>query len=325
MTSALAPKTKPIYFDPDGLMDRARGAYLGLAVGDALGATVEFMTPREIAHTHGQHKDITGGGWLNLKPGQVTDDTEMSLALGRAILFGGGFHDKTIAEAFSVWLKSKPVDVGHTVRRGIVRFRAAGTTQAPEDEYDAGNGAVMRALPVALSTLGAPHEDVTRAAKLQAHVTHNAPLADLGLVAVVRMVQRALLNSGGAYRDMIAIAHALHEESGKYDFTKKAQINPSGFLPETLRAVFQAFARTDGFEAALIDVVNRGGDADTTGAILGFIVGALHGAKAIPRRWLSALEVDVRNACEDQALQLLELSPLLSGVPVRFIPNSATP
>ena len=68
----------------DALADRALGAYLGLALGDALGATVEFMTPREIAAAHGVHRRIVGAGWLKLAPGQVTDDTTMSLALGRA-------------------------------------------------------------------------------------------------------------------------------------------------------------------------------------------------------------------------------------------------
>ena len=73
-------------------LDRALGAYLGLALGDALGATVEFMTPREIAHQFahqgGVHRHIVGGGWLKLAPGQVTDDTTMSLALGEALLRG---------------------------------------------------------------------------------------------------------------------------------------------------------------------------------------------------------------------------------------------
>ena len=68
------------------LHDRALGSYLGLAIGDALGATVEFMTPSEIVATHKVHRQILGGGWLRLKPGQVTDDTQMCLALGDAIL-----------------------------------------------------------------------------------------------------------------------------------------------------------------------------------------------------------------------------------------------
>lgn len=303
------------------LNDRALGAYLGLAVGDALGATVEFMTPREIQLQYGCHIDIIGGGWLKLKPGHVTDDTEMSIALGAAIISDGGFRARSIALAFDAWLKSKPVDVGHTVRRGIVRFRTQGTTQAVEDEYDAGNGAVMRVLPAALATLGAPAQDAYCAARMQAHVTHNAPLADIGLTVVMDMVHCALLGTDRAFVDMVAMAHAAKRRSREYDFTRKVQNNPSGFLPETMRAVFQSFARSDNFESALIDVVNRGGDADTTGAILGFIAGALYGASAIPARWLKALDLDVVHTCETQALQLLGLSPLISGQAVRFIPD----
>ena len=68
----------------------AEAAYLGVAIGDALGATVEFLTPREIVYQLGCHQEITGGGWLKLKPGQVTDDTTMSLALGHAIIHDQG-------------------------------------------------------------------------------------------------------------------------------------------------------------------------------------------------------------------------------------------
>ena len=70
-------------------MFRGIAAYLGLAIGDALGATVEFMTPAEIRHEYGTHQHIIGGGWLKLKAGEITDDTEMSLALGDAILAAG--------------------------------------------------------------------------------------------------------------------------------------------------------------------------------------------------------------------------------------------
>ena len=137
------------------------------------------------------------------------------------------------------------------------------------------------------------------------------------MMAVVHMTQRALFNPDKAFADMLAIAHELGVRSKKYIFTKKREENPSGFLPDTLRAVFQAFSRTDGFEAALIEVVNRGGDADTTGAILGMIAGALYGKAAIPKRWLNALDQDIHQACERQALQLLEFAPILSGKPLR--------
>ena len=106
----------------NSITDRAVAAYWGLAVGDALGATVEFMTPGEIRHQYGVHDHIRGGGWLRLKTGQVTDDTEMSLALGDAILQKGALDTVEVAQHFDQWLRSKPIDVGQTVRRGIVHY-----------------------------------------------------------------------------------------------------------------------------------------------------------------------------------------------------------
>ena len=289
------------------LRDRAVAAYLGLAIGDALGATVEFMTPREIREHHGIHRNILGGGWLRLPKGRVTDDTEMSLALGRAILERDGLDAQAIAEAFSDWMRGKPVDIGHTVRRGISLYRRTGTTEVPEHEYDAGNGACMRCLPVALYTLGAEPEAVDRANRLQAHVTHHNSLSDLGTLSVIRMTQTALL--GGSLEDVRLLADALVEAEPRFAFDgERRQDNPGGYIVETLRAVFQALFATDGFESALIDVVNRGGDADTTGAILGMIAGALYGFEAIPRRWLKALDRETARLCRRQALELLSRS-----------------
>jgi len=289
------------------LRDRAVAAYLGLAIGDALGATVEFMTPREIQDHYGTHHAIIGGGWLRLPKGRVTDDTEMSLALGRAILDQGGLDAQAIAEAFSDWMRGKPVDIGHTVRRGISLYRRTGVTEVPEHEYDAGNGACMRCLPIALYTLGAEPEAVDRANRLQAHITHHNALSDLGTLTVIRLTQTALL--GGTRQDLRQLAESLVATEPRFAFDGgRRQDNPGGYIVETLRAVFQALFATESFESALIDVVNRGGDADTTGAILGLIAGALYGFDAIPRRWLKALDRDTARLCRRQALDLLSLS-----------------
>lgn len=106
--------------------DRAVAAYLGLAIGDALGATVEFMTPREIVAKYGVHDQLIGGGWLHLKPGQVTDDTTMALALGESILKQGRVDALAAAQAFDGWMRAKPVDIGNTVRRNLLQFRKTG-------------------------------------------------------------------------------------------------------------------------------------------------------------------------------------------------------
>ena len=289
----------------------AAGAYLGLAVGDALGATVEFLLPREILEQYGVHRELIGGGWLKLRKGQVTDDTEMSLALGKAIVGARTVAAEPIAIAFSSWMKSKPVDIGNTVRRGIAHFRQTGETQVPESSYDAGNGACMRSLPSALCTLGAEVEAVATANRIQSHITHHNALGDAGTLTVIRMVQTAL--TGGTLRDLKELAEALVAQEPQYRYDRRRMENPGGYLAETLKAVFQSLFATDSFETALIDVVNRGGDADTTGAILGMIAGALYGHDAIPKRWLAALDQKAADDCRAQAGALLALSPQCRG------------
>lgn len=292
----------------DALLERALGAYAGLAVGDALGATVEFMTPREIRRRYGLHDRIRGGGWLRLAPGSVTDDTTLSLALGEAILASGRVQALACAQAFDAWMRRKPVDIGHTVRRGIARFRATGATSAPPCDDDAGNGACMRCLPVALFMLGSPPEQVRDACRIQAHVTHNHPLSDAATELVVAMVQRSLL--GATIRDLLQQCVApVTELCPLFRFRTRRVENPSGYIVETIRAVLQAIFDTDTFEDCLIDVVNRGGDADTTGAIAGMIAGAFYGREAIPPQWMETVNRTVRDACEQQALALIARSP----------------
>ena len=119
---------------------RAVAAFLGTAIGDAMGATTEFMTTREIQAKYGTLKKIVGGGWLHLKPGKVTDDTEMSLCIARAMRDCDGWDLTAIAERFADWMRSRPVDIGATCARGIRDFMHKGTLEVPFNEWDAGNG-----------------------------------------------------------------------------------------------------------------------------------------------------------------------------------------
>ncbi len=290
---------------------RGVAAYLGLAIGDALGATVEFMTPNEIRQQHGVHSDITGGGWLRLKAGRVTDDTTMSLALGESILATGGVDATAAARAFDAWMRSKPVDIGNTVRRNLIAFRQTGNPQAPASEHDAGNGAAMRVLPVALACYGQPEKTSISANHAQAHVTHHNTLSDAACETLIFMVQDFL-----AGRDVVEVerrrAERLVGEHPVFAYDKKRCENPSGYVVDTLKAVLQSFFATETFEDCLLDVVNRGGDADTTGAIAGMLAGARYGLEAIPRRWLVALDEPTRQACDKQAKSLLAHAANLS-------------
>lgn len=299
---------EPFLPTQETLQNRAVAAYLGFAIGDALGATVEFMTPREITAQHGVHRDITGGGWLKLKPGQITDDTQMSLALGDTLLACNGAVDAlAVAQAFDGWMRTKPPDIGNTVRRNLMAFRMTGRPEAPPSEHDAGNGAAMRVLPVALATLGHDPAQVELALQRQGHITHHNAVSDAACTALTGMVQgwlRGLPVSETAEGPVTRLV----TDYPVFHFRKKRIENPSGYVVETLQAVLQAVFDTGSFENCLIDVVNRGGDADTTGAMAGMLAGARYGLDAIPERWLRALAPEIADRCRRQALALLQFS-----------------
>jgi len=289
------------------LEERALGAYLGFAVGDALGATVEFLTKGEIREKHGLHRKMIGGGWLHLAPGQVTDDTEMSLCLGRSLARKGGLDPKDVCEEFAVWLKSGPVDVGNTCRRGIRRFITNGTLEGGYCEGDAGNGAAMRNLPTAIATLHRPDllEEWTVA---QSHITHHHPLSDDATLALGRMTQ-ALLSGQGmkAARDE---ANALVEKHKCFRFeTFRGQ--STAYVVDTMQTVLHFYFLTDSFRNCLIEVVNQGGDADTTGAIAGMLAGATYGVREIPSAWLGKLDKAVADEIRTQVPALLALAEKL--------------
>ncbi|HEX8986584.1 MAG TPA: ADP-ribosyl-[dinitrogen reductase] hydrolase [Rhodocyclaceae bacterium] len=286
--------------------DRAEAAYLGLALGDALGATVEFMTPREIRSRHGVHREIRGGGWLRLRPGAVTDDTTMSLALGDAILADGRVDALSCARAFDGWMRAKPIDIGNTVRRNLIAFRRTGVPVAPPSEHDAGNGAAMRVLPVALAMLDRDEEEVRAAVRTQAHVTHNNAASDAAAEFLALAVRDAVKGAGlrDLYRGRI---RPFVESHGAFAFRSRRRENPSGWIVETLQAVLQALLDSWSFEGCLVDAVNRGGDADTTGAIAGMLAGALYGRAGLPARWLKVLDPGIRAACAEQARRLAAL------------------
>ena len=153
-------------------------------------------------------REIVGGGWLKLPPGQVTDDTEMTLCVARGIVRSERWDLGPIADRFVEWLSGNPADVGATCRRGIEEYIEKGRLEAPPDEQGAGNGAAMRVAPVALYTLG-NEELLSRLAVEQAHLTHHHPLSDAACVSVGTMIQGGLL--GAPPRELRAAA----EESGR--------------------------------------------------------------------------------------------------------------
>jgi ADP-ribosyl-[dinitrogen reductase] hydrolase len=261
------------------------------------------MTATEIAAQYGTFREISGGGWLRLKAGQVTDDTEMALCIARAIVAKECWSLEAIAENFAAWLKSRPVDCGDTCRKGIRAYMLHGRLEVPPSEWDAGNGAAMRLLPAALYAL--PDGELLRKYLLeQAHLTHNNPVSDAACLCLGQMLHQAL---GGAEKSRLRReADGLVARMPTFAFTPYRGL-ATGYVVDTLQTVFHWFFRGRSFEECLVGTVNQGADADTTGAICGMLAGAYYGMAGIPQRWYRKMNPAVLAEITVLTDQLLEL------------------
>ena len=299
---------------PDALADvreRAYATLLGSALGDALGATVEFCTQSEIRAQYGVLRKIVGGGWLRLKPGEVTDDTQMSLCIARS-LAAVGWSPSDIAERFAAWFKGWPVDVGNTCRRGIARYINHGTLAGPFNEGDAGTGAAMRVAPVALATL-ADGRLLERWAVEQGHITHNHPLSDAACVLIGRLIH---MGCTGQPRERLQ--RKVEDVVAKFPPFRFSPFRglATAYVVDTMQTVLHHFLSTHSFEECLVATVNQGGDADTTGAIAGAIAGAFYGPAQLPEHWVRKLAPALLYEIQDLSGHLVERSPLGHGQPV---------
>ena len=309
MNDCLPPEKNLLPLRWSEIEQLAQAAFLGLAIGDALGATTEFMTPMEIQAKYGTLKKIVGGGWLYLKPGAVTDDTQMSFCIARAIQESGGWKLSAIADNFAAWMKNRPIDIGATCARGIGNYIRKGSLEVPYNEWDAGNGGVMRMAPVAIGSLGDDLLMQTWATQ-QAHLTHNHPLSDAACIAVGRMVHKAV--TGASKGALKTIADDLVTRNPKFRYRPYLG-NSSAYVVDTMQTVLHYFFSTNSFETCLIGVVNQGGDADTTGAIAGLIAGAFYGMTGLPSRWLKRLDKGVRKEAIQLSHDLVNSSPLAAS------------
>ncbi|MES2894994.1 MAG: ADP-ribosylglycohydrolase family protein [Pseudomonadota bacterium] len=293
--------------------DRAHGALLGLAVGDALGTTLEFTQRDSTPH----HTEMIGGGPFRLEPGVWTDDTSMALCLAENLLAAGEVAPRDLMGRFIGWWRrgrnsvtGSCFDIGNTTRAALERFERtdnplAGDTSAPA----AGNGSLMRLAPVALFYCD-DRAAAGRAARLQSRTTHATPECLDACEAFALLLVDALQ---GAEKDSV-LADQITGFSGqvgeimagRWRGKPRDGISSSGYVAHTLEAALWAVSQASSFEEAIVLAINLGDDADTVGAVTGQLAGALWGASAIPPRWLEQLAW--RDRLEATARALLQKS-----------------
>ncbi|ATW28160.1 ADP-ribosylglycohydrolase family protein [Candidatus Formimonas warabiya] len=287
--------------------DKIRGGLYGVAVGDALGATVEFLTPREIKEKYGRHSEMIGGGWLSLKPGQFTDDTYMTMAVAEGLLADPDDPVGKIGAGFMSWFRSNPPDVGNTVRTALTCFAETGDWEKAAREARrllhgrvGSNGCLMRTLPVTFAYLRDPGKMAKMSRKIAA-MTHQDPEAEMACAFYNRYAAELVgdQNKEGALRTVLKELEADFKTWGTEELygrlvrvasLRKQDLRASGYVVDTLIAALKVFLAGDDFENTVVEAVNLGDDTDTVGAVTGGLAGVYYGFGRIPQRWLEPLK-----------------------------------
>lgn len=285
-------------------LDRYLGCLLGLAVGDALGTTLEFQLPGSFEPL----ADMIGGGPYNLPPGYWTDDTAMALCLAESLVECRGFAATDQLKRYLAWYRRGYLSstgscfgIGNTVRAALNKFEQTGEpwcgSTAPSS---AGNGSMMRLAPIAMYYANQPRLAVKKAAD-SSRTTHGAQEA----VDACRYLAALLVGAlGGQDKAALLVDHyspapgiwdpplapkIAAVAGGSYKEKNPPSIRGTGYVVESLEAALWAFYHSTDFAHGALLAVNLGNDADTTGAVYGQLAGAYYGAAGIPLKWREQL------------------------------------
>ena len=267
---------------------------LGLAVGDALGTTLEFGPRRSLDNLH---TEMIGGGVFRLAPGQWTDDTAMAVAMGRSLIQEKRFVPIGILSEWSEWyLRGKHActgncfDIGKATRSALDAFLRNPTAVPTIPASSLGNGTLMRLAPAVM--FASNEEEAETLAYKQSVLTHGEDAA-----RATGWFGRLMFKTATSGFELASIPADISNR-------KRNDVSASGFYKDTLEAALWAVASTSSFEDAVIQAVNLGDDADTVGAVTGQLAGAVYGESSIPDRWLDRLA---------WRIELKELAEMLIG------------
>jgi len=300
--------------------DRFLGCLLGLAVGDAIGTTLEFKR-------RGSFKpitDMTGGGPFRLDPGQWTDDTSMALCLASSLVEKGEFDPADQMARYVRWKEEgywssngRCFDIGNATAAALARFKRSGDPfSGSADPRSAGNGSIMRLAPVPMFFAADMAKAVHYSAE-SSRTTHAAAECLDACRLFGAMLVRAL---NGFAREEVLLGDARTfsgspavEAIARGDYRAKGEtaISGSGYVVKSLEAALWCFDQTESYEQAVLRAANLGDDADTTAAVCGQIAGAFYGVTGIPQRWLGTLAM--RGEIDALASKLFAHSGLASA------------
>lgn len=304
--------------------DVGLGIIAGAAVGDALGAPLEFLPPRNPEEFV---TEMVGGGVLKWKPGEITDDTTMALAIMEMYLEKQGYDQDTVVRKWGEWRATNPKDIGNWTYKALGKWnlyrdrsRILRGDENPAvllwkqtGSSKAGNGAVMRCMPTAVARYRNESHLVAETVWL-AEDTHPDPRCIISCLIVNKLLKWGF---DGLDKDRaLNLIAAEVREIGNMELWEAVESAPThpwenwenqGYTVDTVKCALAAWYQSEDFEQGLIRVVNRGNDADTVGAVTGALLGAYHGFKSIPQRWWDGLGQSIKERLVSNTKGLLEI------------------
>lgn len=338
------------------LINRAIGCLMGQAVGDALGTRYEFKSAKTTKACLKKdikkgHLPMLGEGPFDLVPGQVTDDTELALALANSLVNKKSFNIYDIAQMYTLWYHSPPFDIGATTSTA---FGLTNLKDTPENNYgkiykssaannqkSLSNGCLMRISPLAIAGVRWKLENLQMAAKMDCELTNPNPIALDAVSVYVTAIQTAILTGdplktydaaleSATTKDIQDLLVAAVEKPDPIKLSDGKEVSTDsqfmGYLGVALQNAFYELLNTDSFEQALVNIISRGGDTDTNGCIAGALLGAVHGYDKIPSDWTdTVLEAKTEKRQKEypyaDTSDLIETALLLVGEEDDHIPE----
>jgi ADP-ribosyl-[dinitrogen reductase] hydrolase len=309
------------------VQDRFKGCLVGLAIGDAVGTTLEFKKPG----TFQPISDMVGGGPFGLRVGYWTDDTSMALCLAESLIVHKGMDLRDQMSRYLNWYrhgymssKSTCFDIGNTVCTALHLFESTGNPAAgSRDPYSAGNGSLMRLAPVPMFYAANPDQATLMAAE-SSLTTHGTAAcldacryyAGLIVAALHGRSKEEILSAGYRPFDKVWEVGTLDDAvdrvaQGSFKDRQPPDIAGTGYVVRSMEAALWAFYRSDNFRDGCLLAANLGNDADTTAAIYGQLAGAYYGLDGIPEDW--RLKLYLRDEIVEMARKLWLLSGVQNG------------
>lgn len=276
--------------------DGFRGALLGLACGDAVGATLEF----QVRGSFTPITDMVGGGFAHLKAGEWTDDTAMAICLGNSLV-ANGFDLADQMNKYSDWVykgyvaKGAGRFIGKTTYDAISRYGRYKIVEGGDSNpRSAGNGSIMRLVPVVMHAYPTLHTAILNSGQ-SSKTTHGSIECIEACMLFGEILHKAL--AGGPKENILVdfitpvkSPNILAIKNAEYLDNTEDEIDGSGYVVKSLEAALWCFHKTSNFRDAVLMAANLGNDADTTAAIVGQVAGAYYGAKEIPANWVEMLD-----------------------------------